>query len=181
MATENTLFNISDEIKYQQQYQHFSKMNDLLYKLPVIFSAAIGGFWYFGYSIKGDDPVLAMAIYIFSGVFSLCCFQVMNRFGLAFNKYIKNINKMDGALAISIKDDNSPSVLTIIKVILVISALLSGFVAHYVYLKQNERSGITISCKKNGDCEMYIQTKNEGDVSASRNLHHSPSIVMTVM
>lgn len=39
-----------DEI-YRQQYAHFSRMNDLFYKLPIGFSTIIGGLWFFGASM----------------------------------------------------------------------------------------------------------------------------------
>lgn len=35
---------------YKEQYAHFRAMNDILYKIPPLFSVAIGGLWYFAAS-----------------------------------------------------------------------------------------------------------------------------------
>ena len=131
---------VSDQIpieeKYRQQYQHFSRMNDLLYKLPVLFSAPIGGFWYFGYSIKSEDPYISVLIYIVASIFGLACWQVMCRFSLAINAYIKNINKMDGdELKISITQERSPSVVDAIKYLLIFSVVISLIVASYICIQ----------------------------------------------
>lgn len=53
-----------DEI-YRQQYAHFSRMNDLFYKLPIGFSTVIGGLWFFGTSMIEKDQFFAAVVFLF--------------------------------------------------------------------------------------------------------------------
>lgn len=91
-----------DEI-YRQQYAHFSRMNDLFYKLPIGFSTIIGGLWYFGASMVGKDQFMSVVAFIFSAICCLSFCLMMERFGAAFNAYINNWNNLDGELKITIQ------------------------------------------------------------------------------
>ena len=51
---------ITEADRYKEQYAHFRSMNDILYKIPPLFTAVIGGLWYFAatniekYSVISD-------------------------------------------------------------------------------------------------------------------------------
>jgi|SRR5579871_542170 len=107
---------------YQQQYAHFGRMNDILYKMPPIFATILGGLWYFAVSFYEKDRVIAAAVFVFSAVASACFMIALIRFRLAFNAYIDNINKLDGPLKVSIQS-KWPSTINAM-----IFLLLAGFV-----------------------------------------------------
>jgi hypothetical protein len=94
---------VSIEEIYKQQYSHFSKMNDLLYKLPTIYSALIGALWYFAFSSIEKDKVVATAIFMFAAVVCWYSINITDRFRVAFNKYIDRINKFDREYAVTIR------------------------------------------------------------------------------
>ncbi|MDQ0333044.1 small-conductance mechanosensitive channel [Mesorhizobium sp. YL-MeA3-2017] len=73
---------------YKEQYAHFRAMNDILYKIPPLFSAAIGGLWYFAASQLTSDRLIAVGIFVFAAVVSVCSVLIMGRFSLAFSRYI---------------------------------------------------------------------------------------------
>jgi hypothetical protein len=93
---------------YKEQYAHFRAMNDILYKIPPLFSVAIGGLWYFAASQLKSDRMIAVGIFLFAAVVSLCSVFIMGRFSLAFSRYITNLNKLDGDYAVSLKDQTFP-------------------------------------------------------------------------
>ena len=108
---------------YKEQYAHFRAMNDLLYKIPPLFTAVIGGLWYFAVQNLATDRWLSRAVFLFSTIACVCFVQVMKRFGLAFNAYIKNLNKLDGEYAVSI--DSGLSTNRTIRILLWCAAAIS--------------------------------------------------------
>jgi hypothetical protein len=88
---------------YKQQYAHFGRMNDLLYKLPTLYSALVGALWYFGYVSKSAEPPISAAVFVFAAVVCLYSIHVTKRFKLAFNQYIDRINKFDREFAVTIR------------------------------------------------------------------------------
>lgn len=96
-------YGVSVEEIYRQQYAHFSRMNDLFYKLPIGFSTIIGGLWYFGAGMIGADKFISVVVFIFSAICCLSFLLMTERFGAAFNAYINNLNKMGGELKITIQ------------------------------------------------------------------------------
>ena len=87
---------------YKQQYAHFGRMNDLIYKLPTLYSALIGALWYFAYSARGE-PFIAAGVFIFAAVICFYSIYVTNRFRIAFNQYIDRINAFDREYAVTIR------------------------------------------------------------------------------
>jgi len=87
---------------YKQQYAHFGRMNDLIYKLPTLYSALIGALWFFAYTAK-KEPLIATAVFAFAAVVCLHSIHVTKRFRTAFNLYIDRINTFDREYAVSIR------------------------------------------------------------------------------
>ena len=123
---------ISIEEKYRQQYAQFGRMNDILYRLPVLFSTLIGGLWFFAFSFADQDKGISLIVLIFSGCLSVLFIGVTHRFRLAFESYINNINEMAGEWQIILKHSKSPSIITLIEWTLLLAALLS--LARGIYL-----------------------------------------------
>lgn len=86
---------------YREQYAHFRSMIDILYKIPPLFTAVLGGLWYFAVLNLEKDKWIACAVFAFAT--SVCFVNVMQRFRIAFNSYIDNLNQMDGDMKVSIK------------------------------------------------------------------------------
>lgn len=129
MADDN---NVSVKDIYKEQYAHFRAMNDVLYKIPPLFSVAIGGLWYFAASQLKTDRVIAVGIFFFAAVVSVASVFIMGRFSKAFSLYITNLNKLDGDYAVSLKNkDNEktkkwpPSTVKIIQFLLWVAAAIS--------------------------------------------------------
>jgi hypothetical protein len=55
----------------------------------------------------------------------VCFVNVMQRFRLAFNAYIDNLNKMDGEMKVSIKPSHFPSTIGTIQLLLWAAAVVS--------------------------------------------------------
>jgi hypothetical protein len=113
---------------YKEQYAHFRAMNDILYKIPPLFSVAIGGLWYFAASQLKTDRIIAVAIFFFAAVVSVASVFIMGRFSQAFSLYITNLNKLDGDYAVSLKDKDKkwpPSTVKIIQFLLWVAAVIS--------------------------------------------------------
>jgi hypothetical protein len=87
---------------YKQHYAHFGRMNDLIYKLPTLYSALIGALWFFAYTAK-NEPLIAPAVFLFAAVICLHSIHVTKRFRTAFNLYIDRINAFDREYAVSIR------------------------------------------------------------------------------
>jgi hypothetical protein len=87
---------------YKQQYAHFGRMNDLIYKLPTLYSALVGALWYFAYSAK-SETVMSCGVFIFAAVLCFHSIYVTNRFRAAFNLYIDRINSFDREYAVTIR------------------------------------------------------------------------------
>ena len=99
-------------------------MNDILYKIPPIFTAIIGGLWYFAASNIEQDKLVAFTVFAFCAIASVCFVNVMQRFRLAFNGYINNLNKMDGDMKVSI-ESSLPSTIGTIQLLLWTAAVVS--------------------------------------------------------
>jgi hypothetical protein len=115
---------ISDLDRYKEQYAHFRSMNDILYKIPPIFTAIIGGLWYFAASNIEQDKLVAFTVFAFCAIASVCFVNVMQRFRLAFNGYINNLNKLDGDMKVSI-ESSLPSTIGTIQLLLWTAAVVS--------------------------------------------------------
>jgi hypothetical protein len=116
---------ITNVDRYREQYAHFRSMNDILYKLPPIFTAIIGGLWYFAVSNIQNNKWVACVVFAFCAVASVCFVNMMQRFRLAFNGYINNLNKMDGDMRVSTQSSYFPSTVTTIQLLLWIAAIVS--------------------------------------------------------
>ncbi len=125
----------SDTIKtseiYKEQYAHFRSLNDILYKIPPLFSVAIGGVWYFAATQLRSEKILSIGLFFFAFVLCVCGVNIFYRFGKAINKYIDNLNKLDGIYAVSIRSSNSISTVTTIQILLWFAALMSASGAGY--------------------------------------------------
>jgi hypothetical protein len=121
--------------KYKQQYAHFGRMNDVLYKIPPLFATVIGGLWFFAASYIGTDKIIAIIVFTFAACCCACFFVVMYRFRLAFNAYIDRINVMDGDMKVSIKQSRWPSTIRTIMALLIVCLFLSIAAAIHVFLK----------------------------------------------
>ncbi|MEJ6784004.1 hypothetical protein [Aminobacter sp. Piv2-1] len=111
---------------YKEQYAHFRAMNDILYKIPPLFSFAIGGLWYFAATQLKSDRLIAIGIFLFAAFVSICSVFIMKRFSLAFSRYISNLNKLDGEYAVSLKDQTwPPSTVKIIQFLLWVATAIS--------------------------------------------------------
>jgi hypothetical protein len=78
---------------YREQYAHFRSMNEILYQIPPIFTAVIGGRWFFAVSFAEKDKWISSAIFFFTALVSVGFVNVMSRFRMAFSAYIRNLNK----------------------------------------------------------------------------------------
>lgn len=113
---------------YKEQYAHFRAMNDILYKIPPLFSVAIGGLWFFAASQLKADRLIAVGIFLFAAIVSVASVFIMGRFSTAFSLYITNLNKLDGDYAVSLKSNDQkwpPSTVKIIQFLLWVAAAMS--------------------------------------------------------
>ena len=93
---------------HKQQYAHFGRMNDILYRLPVLFSTLIGGLWFFAFTKNEDNIPIALVVLTFAAFLSVVFYKIMERFRRSFNGYIDNINKLDGEFSVSLKSKAGP-------------------------------------------------------------------------
>ncbi|KAA1183935.1 hypothetical protein FP026_07915 [Rhizobium tropici] len=117
---------------YREQYAHFRSMNDILYKIPPLFTVALGGLWYFAATQLNTDRVIAAGIFSFCVILSIAFINIMERFGRAFNGYLTNLNKLDGDYKVTLKPSCLPSTVKTIQLLLCISAFVSLIGAVYV-------------------------------------------------
>ncbi|PDS69872.1 hypothetical protein [Rhizobium phaseoli] len=117
---------------YREQYAHVRSMNDILYKIPPLFTVALGGLWYFAATQFRTDRVIAAGIFLFCVILSISFVHIMERFGNAFNGYLDNLNKLDGEYKVSLKPSRLPSTVKTIQLLLYVSALISLIGAAYV-------------------------------------------------
>jgi hypothetical protein len=134
-ATEETVQSSSgvtiSEI-YKEQYAHFRGMNDILYKIPPLFTAVIGGLWYFAVQNIDTKRAIASAVFIFTAIASVCFVNVMNRFRSAFSGYISNLNYFDGDRKVTTKSGSCRwSTITTIQFLLWVAAAMSVVGAIY--------------------------------------------------
>ena len=121
---------------YREQYAHFRSMNDILYKIPPLFTVALGGLWYFAVSQLKTDRVIAAGIFCFCVILSFAFIHIMGRFGLAFNGYLDNLNKFDGEYRVTLKPSCLPSTIKTIQLLLFASAIVSTIGAGYAISTQ---------------------------------------------
>ena len=100
-------------------------MNDILYKIPPLFTAVIGALWYFAVQYLEKDRAISGAVFLFAAVASLCFVIVMERFRAAFIAYIDNLNRMDGDMKVSIRSSCLPSTIKTVQFLLFLASLLS--------------------------------------------------------
>jgi len=110
-------------------------MNDILYKIPPLFTAVLGGLWYFAATNLDKNKWIACVVFGFALIASVCFVNVMQRFRSAFNAYIDNLNIMDGDMKVTTKPSELPSTITTVQILLWAAALasLAGvlYAAHY--------------------------------------------------
>lgn len=131
-----------DEI-YRQQYAHFSRMNDLLYKLPIAFSTIVGGLWFFAADMMTKNQFVASTVFLFTAICCTAFYLVMKRFGIAFNAYIDNLNLLDGKYQVSIRKAGRASTIAVIRGLLLCAIVLS--VLGFVYVSVCDPLGEAIS------------------------------------
>ena len=131
---------ISITEKYKQQYAHFGRLNDILYRLPVLFSTVIGGLWYFAYSALNQNKFISIVVLLFTIVLCIVFYFIMERFRSAFNGYIDNLNKMDGDMRITIKGTGR-SIMSLVQY-----SLWAAVFGSIVIILYAACSGIEISC-----------------------------------
>jgi hypothetical protein len=102
---------------YREQYAHFRSMNDILYKMPPLFTAVIGGLWFFATLNLEKDKSVSCAVFMFAGIASVSFVNVMQRFRMAFNSYIENLNQLDGELKVTIKPSLLPSTIVTVQLL----------------------------------------------------------------
>jgi hypothetical protein len=110
---------------YKEQYAHFRSMNDILYKIPPLFTAILGGLWYLAVLNLEKDKWISCAIFLFAAIASVSFVNVMQRFRMAFNAYINNLNKMDGDMKVSLKPSYLPSTIVTVQILLWVAAAIS--------------------------------------------------------
>lgn len=71
MADERPLIKVDISEIHRQQYAHFGRMNDILYRLPVLFSTLIGGLWFFAFSQNEKNVPAAVVVLTFSAFLSV--------------------------------------------------------------------------------------------------------------
>jgi len=129
---------------YKEQYAHFRAMNDILYKIPPLFTAVIGALWYFAVQKIDDYNPIAATVFAFTAIASVCFVVIMSRFKAAFNGYIDNLNKMDGDMKVTIRSSWLPSTIKTIQFLLWVACIISvAGVAYVAY-----RAGVTFTGPK---------------------------------
>ena len=103
MSDEPLIVKVDISEIHKQQYAHFGRMNDILYRLPVLFSTLIGGLWVFAFTQNEESIPVAIVVLTFAAFLSVIFYKIMERFRRSFNSYIDNINKLDGEFAVSLK------------------------------------------------------------------------------
>jgi hypothetical protein len=125
-AEEPTKSGVTLNEIYKEQYAHFRAMNDILYKIPPLFTAVIGALWYFAVQNLATDRWIARAVFVFATIACICFVNVMARFRQSFNGYIDNLNKMDGDMKVTTKDGSFRwSTITTIQFLLWVAATVS--------------------------------------------------------
>ena len=122
---------------HKQQYAHFGRLNDTLYKLPGIFAAVMGGLWYFAVGQVGKDRVIACAVFVFSAAVSCTCAVSAWRLRQAFNGYLDRLNSLDGRWRVSLQPTGKlvPSTLRALTYLMCLAAALSLLGACYAVLR----------------------------------------------
>lgn len=114
---ERTGPNIDPIEIYKQQYAHFGRMNEILYKLPVLYATLVGALWYVALTQFKDDRVIAVGVLLFAAVLCWSFIITTQRFRQAFSRYLDNINRFDGEFAVTLPRDKLTTVRTIITVV----------------------------------------------------------------
>lgn len=116
--------------KYKEQYAHMRAMNDILYKMPPIFTTVIGGLWVFAINFSGAEKLVPCSIFLFASIASICFINIVRRFGLAFTRYLNNLNTLDGEYSVSLQQERGPSTIGTIKMLLTVACVMSlgGFI-----------------------------------------------------
>jgi hypothetical protein len=128
---------------YKEQYAHFRAMNDILYKIPPLFTVVIGSLWFFAVQNLEKEKVVSSAVFAFAAIASVCFVIVMERFRAAFSGYIDNLNKMDGDMKVSIRSSCLPSTIKTVQFLLWLASFIS--VCGIIYVAH--RAGLTVSFK----------------------------------
>jgi hypothetical protein len=78
---------VSVKDTYKVQYAHFRAMNAILYKIPPLFSVAMGGCWYFAATQLQADRFFAVGA-------SVANIFIIGRFNQTFNLHMTNLYKL---------------------------------------------------------------------------------------
>ena len=119
---------------HQQQYAHFGRLNDILYKIPPFLATIIGGLWFFAVSYK-EDKAVSVVVFLFAAVCCACFSMVLINLRSAFNAYLDNINKMDGDMSVNLQNNCWPSTICCFVILLIGGLIISISAAFYVLLK----------------------------------------------
>lgn len=94
----------------------------------------LGGLWYFAVQNMDKDKWVSCAVFAFAAVAGIAFVNVMQRFRMAFNAYIQNLNALDGDLKVSIHKTGGPSTISTVQILLWTSVVVSlagfAYVAH---------------------------------------------------
>lgn len=90
------------EAVYPALSKRFEGLRDQQYKLPSLFSALIGGLWFFGCQQVTKDRFISAAVFLFAVAVSLACLKAIYRFRQAFNMHLDTLNALEGPLAITL-------------------------------------------------------------------------------
>ena len=96
---------------YHEHYEQFRSMN----------------------TFYASGPLVAQMVLLFTILVSVMGVATVHRFGLAFNLYIDNLNRLDGEYAISLKNSKCPSVIASIKTLLWSSVLMSALSIYLIH------------------------------------------------
>ena len=121
---------------YKQHYAHFGRMNDIIYKLPILYATLIGGLWYFGISISDEKPIISSMVVLFAALLCWASVIMTRRLKMAMNGYLNSVNSFDAEYAVSLKNADgtsaSMSTLTAIEILLWGAVILSTIAAFTV-------------------------------------------------
>lgn len=125
MSEQKAKISVTELDIYKEHYAQFRSMNGILYQLPVIFSSIIGALFYFAFSFLERSEVVAIFVLVFSSIVAGMGVVIVHRFGLAFTAYIDSINHFDRGHKISLEESKWPSVITVLKLLLCFSFVMS--------------------------------------------------------
>jgi hypothetical protein len=95
-VSDDASTNIPIEVIYREQRAQAGRMNDTLYRMPTLFSAVIGGLWYFATQTFEKNPVIAACVFLFAAVCAITAAFAMQRYRIVFIAYMDSIDRLEG-------------------------------------------------------------------------------------